>query len=1268
MKQFLSRCFCGFALCSLLIPALMTAKNEPSSAQPEIFPGIIYVKLKSQGNISVQSLPAVNTIRQKYAVREMIQPFLKTAKKASEEEFTRIFKMIVPVSLDITNALRELRADPAVEYAEPSYIRHTTGYIPNDPSYASMYSLAKINASAAWDITKGDSTVVIGIVDSGVDYLHEDLAANIWTNPGETGLDGLSNDKRTNGIDDDNNGFVDDWHGWDFVGGPIPTNTLAPDNDPHPKNGNPHGTHTAGTASAVTDNVKGVASIGFNCSIMITKHGVDVSGSTGIYVGSDGILYCINNGADIVSCSWGGPNYSQYDQDIVRYGLLKNVVIVAAAGNGGADVIGDDNEITPFYPAGYRGVLSVGASDSQDKKAGFSNYGRAEFVKVVAPGVDILSTVPGSAYQSAGWSGTSMATPLVSGLAGLIRSLHPDWTAGQIMFQICGTSDDVNALNPSFSGKMGYGRINAFRALSETPAAQAPEIALTSFTVDDATGGNGNGILEPGENAKINVIIRNNWGDAHNLNAVLSTSHWTTTVTKSSSAYGMLRGIAVVDSSQRGNLNDEFEIAVSADAIPQVVPFTVAFTADGGYTKQFKFSIAIGSSILLVDDDDGSVNVESFYTDALSALGTAYDVWDHSKQGTPSAALLSKYSMVVWFCEWTFPSLDSGDVSSIMTYLNGGGKLFISGQDLAWDMADPGGTAFNASGGASKTFLENYLKAKYIADDAATSAIVGVPNDSIGDGLSYSRYQVNRAANEQFPDVIQPVGGSVPSFTYNGGASSGMAGAVRYNGAYKVVYFSFGGIEAITDTINRVRVLERVINWLEGSHTVVDKLKDTENTTDPYGVSAVVTTASTIQTTQLFYDIDGQLPFNKTPMTFSAGKYSANIPAYPANSLVEYFVLVKTDNGFLPFNKNAFFVGPDVVKPVIDHVDTIDNVLKGLASYPIVLSVKDNIQVDSNSVILKYNVNNGTETELPLSHSADNQYAGALAPASALSAGDVVQYYIVASDNSIAKNSTRYPPTGSKSFIVGREVVDNFESVDSAKWNLGGWGYSNNAKRGLYSITDSPEGKYLPNTERSLVLKTGYDLTTFTKATLQYYRRSLLNSSDTAFIEISRNGSDWQVLKKITNNVFSFVQEQMIINGYTGPGNDNVKFRIRMKSDATNESDGIYIDDIEVFVDALATSVTPSSETVPTEFTLTQNYPNPFNPSTTIQFSVPTTSFATVTVYDGIGREIVTLAKGEYKPGIYNLNFDASKFSSGIYFYRLQAGTFIDSRKMLLLK
>jgi subtilisin family serine protease len=243
-----------------------------------------------------------------------------------------------------------------VEYAEPSYIRHTSGYTPNDPSYASMYSLAKINASAAWDITKGDSAVVIGIVDSGVDYTHEDLAGNIWTNPGETGLDGSSNDKRTNGIDDDANGFVDDWRGWDFVGGPVPVSAFAPDNDPHPLNGNPHGTHTAGTASAVTDNGKGVASIGFNCSIMITKHGVDVPGSNANYVGEEGILYCINNGADIVSCSWGGTNNSQYEQDIIRYGLSKNVIVVAAAGNGGADIIGDDNEIVQFYPSGYRGV------------------------------------------------------------------------------------------------------------------------------------------------------------------------------------------------------------------------------------------------------------------------------------------------------------------------------------------------------------------------------------------------------------------------------------------------------------------------------------------------------------------------------------------------------------------------------------------------------------------------------------------------------------------------------------------------------------------------------------------------------------------------------------------------------------------------------------------------------------------------------------------------------------------------------------------------
>ncbi len=1282
MKLIIARCtivVLAFLLTAVVSPAVIAGNSNAQRAKtPEIIPGVIYVKFKSQGYNAVQSTSAYQSLFQKYQVREATQPFMRVAKSVDDEEFTRIFKFIIPQSIDVLRAVRELRGDSNVEYAEPSYVRHTNGYTPNDPSFSLMYNLSKISASAAWDITKGDTNVVIGIVDSGTDYTHEDLAANIWTNPGEMGNDGLAHDKRTNGVDDDGNGFVDDWHGWDFVGA---STTIAPDNDPHPKNGNPHGTHTAGTASAVTDNGKGLSSIGFKCKLMITKHGVDTPGSTSIFFGFDGILYCINNGASIVSCSWGGDASSQYEQDVIRYGLKNNVLVIAAAGNGGTDGVGDDNELTPFYPADYRGVLSVGATDSQDKKGNFSNYGRPEFVRVFSPGVEILSTLPNNTYGSAGWSGTSMATPLVSGLAGLVKSMHPTWSAAQIMFQICGTADNIDALNTTYSGKMGYGRINAFRAVTETPAAQGPELALGSVTINDAAGGNNNGILEPGETAQLIVSVRNNWGDASNVTATLTTNHWAATVTKSTSSYGFVRGLGLVDSSLVTNNADAFGVSINADAVPSVIPFTVTFSAAGGYSKQFTFNIAIAPSILLVDDDDGTVNVEGMYTSALQSIGAGYDIWDHAKNGAPPASLLAKYGTVIWFCEWAFPSLDSTDRASITTYLNGGGKLFLSGQDIAWDLADAAGNENLASGGASKTFFENIIRAKYVADDAGTMDVVGVANDSIGGGISFQRYLSERASSEQYPDVIQNLNGSVTSFNYASGTYTGQGAAIRYNGAYKVVYFSFGGIEAITDSAKRILVLQQVLLWLGGYNAVVDKLKDTEDTTNPLTVSATITSSSAIQSVILYYDNDGAFPFKKTTMTLSSGKYTGNIPAQSANSDVQYFVLAKTAIGYLPFLITKFHVGPDIVPPQILVADTLHNTMKLRGPYTLVSTITDNLGVDTGAVLLHYSINGGSEaTAKFLRVGLSDTYQLALQPTSILTPGDAVSYYMTAQDRSVAKNLSRFPSSGSRSFVVGREMIDDFEDSTKVLWSYGGWGYTTKFRHqpGNVDITDSPGGSYLANTNNALTVLRSFDLTDYNVAQLQYYFKCFVDPSDTLFIECTKDGSSWTALKKVNGigSIFGAPQQDYVyLSGFTGASASAIRVRFRLRADGANQADGFYLDDVELIGGMPPESVRPGVSDLPSVFSLDQNYPNPFNPSTTIRIGVPEASYVTLRIYDIIGREVALLVNAQLVPGYYRYEWNAGGMASGVYFCSMVTAssgekrhTFSQVNKLLLMK
>ncbi|HLP15221.1 MAG TPA: S8 family serine peptidase [Bacteroidota bacterium] len=930
---------CAVFVLMMMISSTLIGSQHPlglkksASRTPAIQPGVVIVKLKQSGSPgashSTQSLlksAALTSVVQTAGATQVRNPMIPASQSVAPEleEFSRIFELTVPPSTRIDDLLNELRKNPSVEYAEPKYIHHLD-YVPQDSvSYAQLWHLAKIKASEAWEISKGDASIVIGIVDSGTDIDHPDLAANIWTNPGETGIDSLGRDKRTNGVDDDHNGFVDDWHGWDFVG--KSADTFVPDGDVKPYAGNPHGTHTAGIASAVTDNNIGIASIGFKTKLMITKHGIDGPGDNSIYNGDDGILYCINNGANIVSCSWGGDGGSQYEQDIIRYALKKNVLIVASAGNGGLDQLGDDVAVEPEFPGAFPGVLSVGATDRQDKIAYFSNYGEPNKFKVFAPGVQIMSTVPNNKYDG-NWSGTSMAAPMAAGLAAIVKAKHPTWSAAQLMFQLCGTADNIDIQNTNLIGKLGYGRINALRALTETVATPAPDLALVSVSIDDSQGGNGNNILEPGEQASIIVKLENQWGDASSVDATISTPSWAVTVTKASSSYGFMPGIANIDSSQKSNTSDPFRITISPDAIPTTVPLTIHVTSAGGKAREFNVTVPILPSVLLVDDDDGSNNVESYYEQALSTLGIVFERWDHSAKGTPPLNMMMRYKTVIWFTEWTIPTLDSADRAVIASYLDSGGKkFFLSGEENAWDLADPSGkgTEYEFSKGASGQFYEKYLKGKFVADDAGTFSIAGVQGDEIGDGLSFQRDQPGRGSGQN-PDVIEAVNDGLPIFTYSGGPYSSKTAGVKYKGNYSLVSFSFGGFESIVDSTTRITVMDRVFRYLLGYSVAVNQVADYP--TGPITITSTVTTQDPAPIVELLWTVNGEVPYRRMPMQKSGSTYTATVTPTGGQTVgrdIEYFVLVKTADGFLPYMIRRFNVNiPTTVERTSEKIPRV---------------------------------------------------------------------------------------------------------------------------------------------------------------------------------------------------------------------------------------------------------------------------------------------------------------------------------------------------------
>ncbi|HDR04508.1 MAG TPA: choice-of-anchor D domain-containing protein, partial [Candidatus Marinimicrobia bacterium] len=347
----------------------------------------------------------------------------------------------------VSVALSALANDPRIIYAEPDW-RISLNITPNDPQFSQLWGMhntgqtggtpdADINAPEAWNTGTGGS-VIIGVIDTGVDYNHNDLSANIWTNTGE--IPG-------NGIDDDGNGYIDDIHGYDFV-----------NNDGDPMDDHSHGTHCSGTIAARGNNGIGVTGVCWTAKIMGLKF-LDSGGYGNTSDAISALEYAIENGAHLTSNSWGGGGYSQTMRDMLDIANTNGQLFVAAAGND----YGNNNDNTPIYPASYNApnVIAVASTDHNDNLSGFSNYGPTS-VDLGAPGSNILSTIPGNQYAS--YSGTSMATPHVAGAVGLMMALYPNLSHTLVKERLLMTVDETPAMNGIV---LSNGRLNLQMAVAE---------------------------------------------------------------------------------------------------------------------------------------------------------------------------------------------------------------------------------------------------------------------------------------------------------------------------------------------------------------------------------------------------------------------------------------------------------------------------------------------------------------------------------------------------------------------------------------------------------------------------------------------------------------------------------------------------------------------------------------------------------------------------------------------------------------------------------
>ncbi len=527
---------------------------------------------------------------------------------------TRSFRLLRDLALvqvqagtRMQDAIQRLSASSAVRYAEPNYIV-TAAAIPNDPRFPELYGLnntgqtggtpdADIDAPEAWDQQTG-TDVVVAVIDTGLDYNHEDIVGNVWTNPGE--IPG-------NGIDDDNNGYIDDVRGWDFVNG---------DNDPF--DDNDHGTHVSGTIAAVGNNGIGVAGVNWSARIMPLKF-LNARGSGTTADAISALDYAVMMGARISNNSWGGGAFSQALYDAIAAAQAAGHLFVAAAGNDGVDT-----DVTPSYPASYDldNIVSVAATDDNDALASFSNFG-AVTVDLGAPGVSILSTTPANTYSS--FSGTSMATPHVSGVAALLLAEDPALDVVSLKQAILDSVDPIAALaGITVTG----GRLNAANALASLVrvVVSPADVTLAAGTTQQftASGGTAPYTWQVADPAVASI-------DATGLLTALAAGSTTITATDANGVTGTAQVTVTT-------------VVVSPDTATIRVGDTLQFTATGG-TAPYVWTVS-DPSLASIDVSTGLLTaialgtVQVTVTDANGFSDTTGDIVISDIAISPDSAIL----------------------------------------------------------------------------------------------------------------------------------------------------------------------------------------------------------------------------------------------------------------------------------------------------------------------------------------------------------------------------------------------------------------------------------------------------------------------------------------------------------------------------------------------------------------------------------------------------------------------------------------------------
>ncbi len=708
--------------------------------------------------------------------------------------------------IGIEKAVRDLSLVPGLSVVEPDYL-YPLQRLPNDPYLVNDYYNGewypfKIQAIEAWDYTTGDTAVVVGGVDSGVDYDHPDIIDNLAINSGEDlNHNGRIDATDINGADDDGDGFVDNIIGWDFIGN---------DWDPTPDNsaGSDHGTHVFGIASATTNNGIGIAGIGWKSRGMAFRCG---SGEY-IYTSAavNAIYYASNRGVKVLNFSWGSYSPSSSVQDAVNYAYAHDVLMTGAAGN--------ETENVAIYPARFDHVIGVGATGYNDVKTDFSNYGPG--VDIMAPGSYILSTVPNGGYES--WDGTSMAAPVVMGVAALIRSYSPSLTAAEVESIIIWSADPIDSINPdSLWGKLGAGRVNVYKAIALMTNSN---ITIITDSVDDGNDGR----PSYGENAYIYPLLYNklHWRGANNITLHIDSI-------KPQGILEVLDSTASLNSIASGEttyVSNPFSVQVIDTHSTYVTFYITVNSTPHNFKNTLTMDVLVNYPyVLLVDDNyynERFKHPSAFYEQSLRALNIGYE-----KITTPLTHTLKFDSIkyVIWFtANDSTEVLTAEEKDSIISFLNNGGNIILSSQYLA-ETHD-------------SLFLREYLGVNIVSMGIGQRYLKSdsfALQNGIIDSLFFRITGSGGADNDISIDVVSPATSSsiglLHYVTPLGSGNYGEAAVLYDSGTFKTIFLPWP-LEAVDDNAtgknDRADVIRSLLNALGMN---ISKIK--EQSSNPQNVS-----------------------------------------------------------------------------------------------------------------------------------------------------------------------------------------------------------------------------------------------------------------------------------------------------------------------------------------------------------------------------------------------------------------------------------------------